>query len=125
MIRAIPSVLLAIFIGTILALGITDILKIGLLARYSFGLTGSVLSAISLFILAATLKPLDNQKLLIGLNITAASFVCYALFGGLIIKPIAGIPIQLFRYACAVTIAIFTFSVLDIYKYVMQKNDLR
>jgi hypothetical protein len=64
------------------------------------------------------MKPLGNQRLDRGLNIAAAGFICYAVFGGLLIKPIAGIPIQLFRSACAVTIALSSFAVIDIYQYV-------
>jgi hypothetical protein len=104
-------------------MGITDILKIGLLGRYSFGFTGSVLSAVSLLVAGNTMKLLGNQKLVKGLNIAAAGFACYAVFGGLIIKPIAGVPIQLFRAACAVTIAFSAFAVLDVYKYVKGKSD--
>ncbi len=124
LIRAIPIVLLAVFMVIVPAMGITDILKIGLLGRYGFGFTGSVLSAISLFMAGNAMKPLGNRKLVKGLNITAAAFACYALFGGLIIKPIGGIPIQLFRSACAVTIAFSSFSVLEIYKYIKSRSDL-
>lgn len=120
-IRAIPVVLFISSIVVILALGITDVLKIGLLGRYGFGFTGSILGAISLFKLADTMKPLENRKLVGGLHISGAAFICYALFGGLIITPIAGIPIQLFRSACAVTIALSSFGVLEIFKYVKPK----
>ena len=121
-VRVLPAVLLGVFIGTALALGITDVTKIGLLSRYSFGFGGSLLSAAALFHLAVTLKPLENQKLLKGLKVAGFGFACYAVFGGLIINPIGVLPVQLFRAACAVTIAIYTFSFLDIYKYVMQKK---
>jgi hypothetical protein len=120
--RAIPLILAGVYGVVIAALGITDILKIGLIGRYSFGFAGALLSAAALFVVRNTLKPLGNQKLDRGLTIAAAGFICYAVFGGLIVTPIAGIPIQLFRSACAVTIAFASFSVIDIYKYVESKT---
>jgi hypothetical protein len=121
--RAIPLILLVVYGAVILALGITDIIKIGLIGRYSFGFVGALLSAVSLFVVGSAMKPLGNQKLDRGLTIAAAGFICYAVFGGLIIRPIAGIPIQLFRSACAVTIAFASFSVIDIYQYVESKKE--
>jgi len=121
--RAIPLILVGVYSAVILVLGITDILRIGLIGRYSFGFAGALLSSIALFVMGNTMKPLGNQKLDRGLTIAAAGFVCYAVFGGLIITPIAGIPIQLFRSACAVTIAFAAFSVIDIYQYVESKKE--
>ena len=122
--RSIPLVLFGAFCVAVIAIGMADILKIGLLARYSFGFTGSVLSAIALVMSAQTMKPLGNRKLVNGLNVAAGGFACYALFGGLIVKPIAGVPIQLFRSACAVTIALSSFAVIDVYKYVKTKREM-
>jgi hypothetical protein len=121
---AIPSILVAFFIVIILSLGITDVLKIGLYARYSFGFMGSVLSAIALTMMGNTVKLLGDQKLTRGLTIAAAGFTCYAVFGGLIIKPIAGVPIQLFRAACAVAVAFSSFAVIDVFKYVKSKVEM-
>lgn len=123
-IRAIPLVLFAAFIVTVLAKGITDILKIGLLGRYSFGFTGSLLSAIALLMLGNTMKPLGNQKLLSAVKIAATAFAFYAIFGGLIITPIGGIPVQLFRSACAVAIALSSFAILDVYQYIKSKKEI-
>ncbi len=121
--RAIPLILVGIYGAAIVALGITDILRIGLIGRYSFGFAGALLSAVGLFAVSDTMKPLGNQKLNTALTIAAAGFICYAVFGGLIITPIAGIPIQLFRSACAVTIALASFSVIDIFNYVETKTE--
>jgi hypothetical protein len=116
LVRTIPTILFAIFIVVIFARGIDDILEIGLIGRYSFGFTGSAISAITLFILGNTMKPLGNQKLVRGLTIAAIGFACYAVFGGLIVKPVAGLPIQLYRAVCAMTIAISSYSALDVFK---------
>jgi len=124
LIRTIPVILFAVFLAVTMSMGITDILRLGLLARYGFGFTGALLSAIAMFVAANTMKSLGNEKLVTGLNISAAGFACYAVFGGLITTPIAGIPVQLFRAACAVTIAVYAFSVLDVYKYVKSKSEL-
>ena len=121
--RALPILLFGVYASVIAVLGITDILKMGLIGRYSFGFAGALLSAVGLFVVGNTLKPLGNRKLNRGMTIAAAGFLCYAVFGGLIVKPIAGIPIQLFRSACAIAIAFASFSVIDIYQYVASKEE--
>jgi hypothetical protein len=42
--------------------------------------------------------------------------VCYAVFGGLVVEPILGLPIQLFRAVCAFTIAVYSFAILEFLK---------
>ena len=122
-VRTVPLALLGVFILFVLVTGMTDILKIGLLARYGFGFIGSILSSISLFALANTIKPLGDQKLVNALSMAGFAFACYALFGGLIIKPIAGIPIQLFRSACAVTVALTSAQMSGIFNYVKGRQE--
>ncbi len=51
-----------------------------------------------------------------GLIVTGTGFVCYAVFGGLVVEPIPGLPIQLFRAGCALTIAVYSFTILEILK---------
>jgi hypothetical protein len=115
-VRAIPFLLFVIYIVSILVLGISDISQMGLIARYSFGIAGSALSAFVLFRLGNTMKAVDIPKLVKGLNVAALGFMCYAVFGGMLIHPILGLPIQLFRAACALTIAIASYSILDVFK---------
>ncbi len=115
-IRSIPFFLFVIFLGVVYSMGISDISQIGLYARYGFGFAGSALTAIMLFSLSKTMASLGNNKLLRGLNISAAGFVCYAVVGGLIITPVLGLPIQLFRAACAVVIALASVSMLQVFK---------
>jgi hypothetical protein len=116
LVRAIPIILFAIYGTAVLVLGITDIRQMGLIARYGFGFLGSALSAIVLFRLGHTMKALGIPKLVIGLNVTAFGFLCYAVVGGLIITPVLGLPIQLFRAACALTIALASYAILDVFK---------
>ena len=115
-IRAIPLVLFVIYLAAVFATGVTDILQAGLIGRYGFGFTGAALSAIVIFRLSNTMKPLGNRKLIKGLTVAAVGFACYAIFGGLIIRPVLGLPVQLFRAACAITIAVSFFNVLDVFK---------
>jgi hypothetical protein len=115
-VRAIPLVLFVIYLAAIFAAGVTDVLQAGLIGRYGFGFTGAALSAIVIFRLSNTVKPLGNRKLARGLTVAAVGFACYAIFGGLIINPVLGLPVQLFRAACAFTIAISFFNVLDVFK---------
>jgi len=114
--RAIPLVLFAIYIAAIVTLNISDIRQMGLIARYGFGFTGAALSAIALFKLVHTMKTFGIVKLVRGLNVTALGFLCYAVFGGLLIHPIIGIPIQLFRAVCAATIAYASYAILDVFR---------
>lgn len=120
--KKLPTILFALFIVIVFFMGISDILRIGLLSRYSFGFTGSLLSAIGLFKLVPLMRPLGDDKLSNGIVIAAVGFACYSVFGGLIISPIAGIPVQLFRAACALTIAFSSFSVIEVYKYIKVRS---
>jgi hypothetical protein len=115
-IRAIPLLLFVIYIAAILVLGISDISQMGLIARYSFGIVGSAFSAFVLFKLGNAMKASQIPKLVRGLNVAAFGFLCYAVFGGFIIHPILGLPVQLFRAACALTIAVASYSILEVFK---------
>jgi hypothetical protein len=114
--RVVPFVLVAVFIAVLFVLGTGDIRRVGLLARYSFGFAGSLLTAVMLFKLAIDAKILENRKLIVGLNVCATGFGSYAVFGGLIVDPLLGLPIQLFRAACAVVIATASSAILDVFK---------
>lgn len=86
------------------------------LARRTLGFPGSLLSGLAFFSLANSVKVTGHARLIKALVITGIGFVCYAVFGGLLVEPIAGVPVQLFRAACALTIAVYSFSILDIFK---------
>jgi hypothetical protein len=114
--RAIPSVLVVVFLAVLYFFRISDISQAGLLARYSFGFAGSALSSVMFFRLRNTFKPLGNKKLDRGLIVTAAGFAVYAVCGGLIVDPLFGLPIQLFRAISAFVVAAATSSILYIFK---------
>jgi hypothetical protein len=86
------------------------------IVRHTLGFPGSLLSGLAFFRLAYSMKVMGHPRLIKALVITGIGFVCYAVFGGLIVEPVAGVPVQLFRAACALTIAIYSFSILDIFK---------
>ncbi len=115
-IRLIPLVLFIIYLAVVLSMGITDITRIGLYVRYSFGFAGAALSAFALFHLAGSMSSIGNKNLLRGLNMAALGFACYSIVGGLIINPVFGFPIQLFRATCAVVIAISSATALRVFK---------
>ncbi len=116
LVRAIPVVLFAVYLAVVFSLGISNISNMGLIARYSFGFAGAALSAIMLFRLGGAMKSLGNRKLVRGLNAAGAGFGVYAVFGGLIVTPVFGLPVQLFRAASAVVIAIASSAILDVFK---------
>ena len=114
--RAIPSILVVVYLVTVYFFRISDISQAGLIARYSFGFAGSALSAIMLFRLSITMRPLNNKKLNRGLIMSAGGLAAYAICGGLIVTPLFGLPIQFFRTVCAFVIAVASASILDIFK---------
>lgn len=115
-IRLIPIGLLIAFLAVVFSMGISDIRQIGLFARYGFGFTGSALSAIVLYQQGSAMKLLGNKKLVGGFLVSAAGFSLYAVCGGLITTPLFGLPIQLFRALCAVTIAVASSAIIDVFK---------
>ena len=112
LIRLIPAAALVVFVLAVLAGGATDIFAIGLLGRHTFGFAAGTLAALALIITANTLSALGDDGLVNGLYVAAAAFALYAVFGGILVKPLFGAPIQLYRSACAVTIALASFSLI-------------
>ncbi len=117
-IRLVPVLLLAFYIAALLIARVNDLLKAGLIARHGFGFAGSLLSGIALFRLSSSMKLAGSSRLVRGLAVTAVGFILYSVFGGLIINPVIGLPVQLFRAACAFTIAVSSFSILGVFKAV-------
>jgi hypothetical protein len=114
--RSVPILFFIVYIIVLLVQKIEDISEAGLIARYCFGFAGSLLSSIALFKLAGSMKSVGSSRLINGLVVTAVGFASYAIFGGLIVGPVAGLPVQLFRAACAFTIAVSSFSILELFK---------
>lgn len=114
--RLAPAALFIVYLLALATMKVTDVAQAGLIARYTFGFAGALLSGIAMFGLAKSLSDVLESQVVQGLVLTGASFCLYALVGGLVIKPVFGLPIQLFRAACAFTIAVSSFSILGIFR---------
>lgn len=115
--RSISALLFVAYIAYTFVIGPTDIslTRTGRIARHSLGFPGSLLSGLAFFGLAKSMNIVGHARLTRGLIVIGIAFVCYAIFVGLIVEPVGGIPVQLFRAACAVTIAAYSFSILEIF----------
>jgi hypothetical protein len=114
--RMAPAILFMVYVVALAMMRVSDVAQAGLIARYTFGFAGALLSGVALFVLARTLREILDSAVVQGLMITGASFCLYAVVGGLVVKPVFGLPIQLFRAACAFTIAVSSFYILGIFK---------
>ena len=114
--RLLPAFLFVVYIAYIFLSETSHIRIAGLIARRGFGFSGALLSGLAFFRLAKSMKVMGNPRLTNGFIVTGIGFVCYAVFGGLVVEPILGLPIQLFRAGCALTIAVYSFTVLEILK---------
>jgi hypothetical protein len=76
----------------------------------------SITFVTTFYMLAGSMKVIGHPRLTKGLVGTGIGFVCYSVFGGLMVEPVDGIPVELFRAVCAVTIAIYSFFILEIFK---------
>jgi hypothetical protein len=114
--RLLPALLFVAYIAYIFIAETSHIRTAGLIARRGFGFSGALLSGLAFFSLAKSMKVIGHPRLTNGLIVTGIAFVCYAVFGGLVVEPILGLPIQLFRAVCAFTIAVYSFAILEFLK---------
>jgi hypothetical protein len=114
--RFIPGVLFLAYVAVLFFTKTYEISRAALFARYGLGFAGALLSGFALLYLANSMKAVGDSTAIRGLLVSAIGFGLYAIFAGLIIQPIAGLPIQLFRSACAFTIAISSFYFLGVFK---------
>ena len=114
--RLLPALLFIAYIAYIFVAETSHIRTAGLIARRGFGFSGALLSGLAFFSIAKAMKVIENPRLTNGLIIAGIGFVCYSVFGGLVVEPILGLPIQLFRAVCAFTIAVNSFAILEILK---------
>jgi hypothetical protein len=112
--RLLPILLFVAYTAYILVTGTSHIRAAGLIARRGFGFSGALLSGLAFFSLAKSKKVIGHPRLTKGLIVTGIGFVCYAVLGGLVVEPILEVPIQLFRAVCALTIAFYSYDILEI-----------
>lgn len=117
-VRAIPVVLFVLYLIYVFASGAvaSNVFAAGNIGRHIFGFIGSTLTAIALLKLANEMIPLGNSRLISGLAAAALGFAYYSVFGGLILHPVIGLPVQLFRMCCAIEIAFSSFYILDVFR---------
>jgi hypothetical protein len=114
--RFIPGVIFVAYLAFLLITRTSDISKAALFARYGLGFAGALLSGVALFGLAKAMTAVGESTASLGLIVSGVGFGLYSVFAGLIIHPIAGLPIQLFRAACALMIAVSSFYFLGVFK---------
>ena len=114
--RSLPVLLFVAYTVYVIFTETSHIRTAGLIARRGFGFSGALLSGLAFFSLAKSMKVIGHPRLTKGLIVTGIGFVCYAVFGGLVVEPILGLPIQLFRAVCAFTIAVYSFTILQFLK---------
>ncbi|MDA8431696.1 MAG: hypothetical protein M0Z60_01885 [Nitrospiraceae bacterium] len=112
--RLLPALLFVVYSASIFVAETSHIRAAGLIARRGFGFSGAFLSGLAFFRLARSMKAIEHPRLTNGIIVAGMGFVCYAIFGGLVVEPILGLPIQLFRTVCALTIAASSFAILEI-----------
>jgi len=122
-VRVVPPVMYVAFLVMLIFTNSDSIGRAGLICRYLFGFSGAFLSFVAFLYLKDVMRPLAEnldeartKKLMTGLSIASVGFAAYAVFGGLIVRPIAGIPVQFFRTVCAVTISFSVISILEIFE---------
>jgi hypothetical protein len=113
-VRLFPIAALIAFVAFVFVRQMSDVLAIGLLGRHAFGPASALLAAIAILRTAGILSLLGDRSLVRSLYLAAAAFVCYAVVGGVIVIPIGGVPIQMFRSVCAVAIAVSAFALLKL-----------
>ena len=111
--RKLPLVLAIGFFGYTIATGTLS--TSGLIARYGFGFTGSLISTIALWnIRKISIANPNLEELKTSATLMFIAFAVYTLFGGLITVPILGIPPQVIRMLTALLAGYASFSFLSI-----------
>lgn len=101
--------------------------------RYTYGFWGSLFLGIGLYFYADAIKTTHKKKLEKYFKLGGIAFICYAFFAGIIVPPsqqfpanilnsewfltTLHIPVQIFRTICALTIAVTSVKILEIFKY--------
>ena len=110
--RWLPLAAIIIFFIAVIAAG--TFMASELIARYAFGFSGALLTALAFLEIRKIAKAGELNTLVKGSTYMAIAFGVYAVFGGLITVPIAGIPPQLIRMLCALVAAYASFSLLTV-----------
>jgi hypothetical protein len=93
-----------------------------LAARYSLGFLGAGISSYAFLYLSDKMKALAGENAGNSLFIAGMCFGLYAIFGGLIVSTVIGIPVVIFRSAIAV---LMTISVIQIFELFRAKKTVK
>jgi multidrug transporter EmrE-like cation transporter len=116
------SPLLVAAYAAILFASLADLRLGEALGRYTLGLVGAGLAAIAFFKLAVTLRRLSLARAASDAQWVGLGFAFYAVFAGILYSPmeqpivLLGIPVQIYRAACAVLISVFVVRILSFFR---------
>jgi hypothetical protein len=122
-IRGLPYGALLMYFWLLIFIGFTSNIdynlayKVADLAvRYSLGFSGAGISSYAFLQLSGKIKILAGENAGNTLFVTGLGFGLYAIFGGLIVDTVIGIPVILFRTAIAMVITISVIEVLESFR---------
>ncbi len=84
--------------------------------RYSLGFLGALVTSYAFFELSRKMNTIVGAKAGIRFMYAGISFALYALYGGLVINPIFGVPAVVYRSVIAVLITISVVRILQLFK---------
>lgn len=106
-----PPILAGLLAGVLAATGSTTVEESERLGRIFLALPATAASAGAFLVLAAKLEPLENPALLRGARSAAVAFLAYNAVVAAH-RPLLGLPVPLFRTACALFITGATLAIL-------------
>lgn len=119
-VRIMPIYLLIIFIvATVMTGRFSDS---ELFIRVLFGFTASMISSMAFFKLRSVFMANNLDAMVNGSTLMAAAFAVYAIFSGVITFPILGIPPQVVRMLCSLTIGYASFRLLTVLESGLKKS---
>ncbi len=116
------SPLLVAFYSLMLYLALQDLRLGEWIARATLGLVGAGLASFAFFKLSNTLRRLCLAQAARDALWVALGFALYAVFAGLAYQPtgqpviLLGIPVQIYRAACAVVISVYVVRILSFFR---------
>ena len=135
--RALPVLLTGVWLAIFL-LHPNHMLMGDVWGRYLICLPGTMLTAYALTLHRPYLRAAELKPAAMGLTIAAGTFVAYGIFAGAIVKDagfwpttvinydnvqsLVGLPVQIFRTACAIVLACCTLRMLSIFHWETRKN---
>lgn len=138
LVRAIPVLLMLIWLAILPIVESQQRLVLGdILARYLLCVPGAFLTTIALFSQARQFRAMKLHSIAISLMVASGTTLVYGVLAGSIVKPasffpasvlnyetfvaVVGVPVQIFRAACAVVLACSAIHILDVFRWETQE----